>query len=356
MAYATGSGSYTDLMAAVLAFANADGWTLTGGDWPISKGNVRGVDWNTFTVAENDYTGGAPVPITARYIRLAVGNSPADATANLATTGNCAYVPNMHYTIDQWHIFSDPTVCDFIHVVVQFTNGYDAQVFGHFSFGEVEKFGMTYGGMAYVSAHNVRGYAPGNHNDRNNGHDAHSGIYARIKRHFTGRLGYSYAKYDVYNNFGFMVDSVDNPFPDNPLWPVADTFYGSGRLLDSYGPSSGSYEPENQTAWQGTNCKMNAGALFASGQPYSGGVTLGPLPCFIANTTSNSTALQFVNLGSFPDVRICRLNNFLPGDEVVYGGDTWKLFPFLCRKNSSTLGAQFEVTSGRYGLAYRKVV
>jgi hypothetical protein len=76
----------------------------------------------------------------------------------------------------------------------------------------------------------------------------------------------------------------------------------------------------------------------------------------IANTTSNSSTLRFINVGSFPNIRVCSLENLLEGDEITFASDTWAVFPVLCRKEKSTLGGQYQVTSGRYGFAYKKVV
>lgn len=354
MAYSTGSGAYTDLMAAVLAHAIADGWTTNGGNWPISKGRIRGVDWDTFTADYTDYTNSAAVPHTARWIRIAIGSSHANATANLGDSA--AHFPNMEYNIDQWHIFSDPASGnDYIHVVYQFSNGVDQKVFGHFSFGEVDRHGMTHGGVAYASGHPCRGFNPTNTSQRNSATDANAGNYARVQRIFTGRLGWSWSDYFVRNSTCYMISPTDPVFPDLPTWPQADILYDHARLLDTYGPTSTSFAP-NDGDWRSQNAKMNAQVMYATSHPYSGGISLGPLPMLIANTTSQSSTLQFVTPGSFPNVRVCNLSSFLEGDEVTYGSDTWMLFPMLCKKPRSTLGEQYVVSSGEFGFAYKKVV
>jgi len=360
MAYSTGSGNYVALMAAVLAHAVADGWVEAGGigtGWPISKGNVRGVDWTSFTASNTDYTNGG-VPHTTRWIRLAVGTSPANATTNAASSATSAHFPNMEYTIDTWHIFSDPSIGDHINVVVQFSNGVDAQVFGHFSFGELNKHGMTYGGLAYASAHPCRGFAADNNGDENFARDWQAGIYASIYRHFTGRLGFSYTNQLTFNNFVYVSHPMNSPFPTLPIWPSNDVIYDHSRLLDVYGPSETSYEPQNGSPSYITNFspKFSASALFAVSQPYSGGVSLMPIPVLISNTTSNSTTLRYINVGSAPNIRVCSLANLLAGDEVTYAGDTWQVFPFLCQKAMNTLGKNGIVSSGPHGLAYKKVV
>lgn len=362
MAYSTGSGDYNALMAAVLAHAVADGWTEAGGvgtGWPISKGNVRGVDWATFTEAATNYVTGAGVPHTTRWIRICVGSSPADATANAALgSNNGAYFPNMEYTIDAWHIFSDPSIGDHINVVYQFSNGVDAKVFGHFSFGELDKHGMSYGSLAYASAHPCRGFPANQNSDQNFSYDWQAGYYPSVYRHFTGRLGYSYTNRLTFNNFCYMTAPTDSPFPALPIWPSNDVLYDQGRLMDTIGHHSSSYEPQNiDPVYIGDlNSKFAAQCVAFTSQPYSGGVSMMPLPILIANTTSNSSTLRFINLGSAPNVRYCGLQNLLDGDEITYAGDTWQVFPLLCRKATSTLGQQNTVTSGLAGFAYKKVV
>lgn len=353
MAYATGSGTYIDLMAAVLAFANLDGWTLTGGTWPISKGNVRGVDWDSYTAAANDHTNGGAAK-TIRYGRLAIGTSPADATANV-TGGSAPVIPNMEYAIDQWFIFSDPSVGNFIHVVFQFANGPDAQVYQHFSFGEIDKHGMGYTGIAYAATNPMRGFNVGNFVNSNSGYDHNAGAYARFHRIFTGRLGYSSSDYFVGpTSVLWIADPTISPFPVDGLWPLADGLYDHARLLDTYGHGSTSFNTNSTTNLGQNNCKMVNQALWHSSQPYSGGVTLAPLPFFVADRTGNSTLLKFMALGSFPAVRLCSMDTFLPGDEVTYGADTWKLFPMLCKKDRGILDNT--ANSAQVGFAYKKVI
>lgn len=362
MAFSTGSGDYNALMAAVLAHAVADGWVEAGGigtGWPISKGNVRGVDWQTFTEGATDYTGGAGVPKTTRWIRLCVGSSPANATANAALgAGNGAYWPNMEYTLDEWNIFSDPSIGDHINVVYKFSNGVDANVYGHFSFGELNKHGMTYGSLAYASAHPCRGFAADVNGDENFARDWQGGNYPAFYRHFTGRIGFSYTNLLTYNNFCYMTGPVNPPFSALPVWPQPDILYDEGRLLDIYGFHSSSTEMHliSESFIDGLNVKFAAGVLVKTSQPYSGGVSLAPLPVLIGNTTANSSTLRFINVGSAPNIRLCAMENVIDGQEITYAGDTWVVYPLLCRKANSTLGQQYQVTSGLFGFAYKKVI
>lgn len=357
MSYSTGSGDYNALMAAVLAHCVGDGWIEAGGigtGWPISKGTIRGVDWATSTEAATDYTTGAGVAHTTRWINIAIGSTTSDATTR-AGNGEGANIPNMEYVIDQWYIFSDPTLCDYVNVVIRFSNGTDAQVFGHISFGELDKHGMGHSGVAFSSAHPVRGFSPDTKNDRNNGNEAHSGIYARIRRIFTGRLGYNYTTYLLRHGLAYMIDPLVPVTSVVPTWPQPNILHNDANVLDVYGPSDNSFEPNIKSIGD-EGCKLNCAVEFTSAQPYSGGVSFGALPLFITNSITNSLTLQFMNVGDFPNARVCSMINYLPADEITFGGDTWVLFPFLCKKARSTLGQQYTVTSGEHGLAYKKVV
>ena len=353
MAYTTGSGTYIELMAAVLAHANVDGWTLTGGDWPISKGNVKGVDWDTFTEAANDYTNGGAAK-TIRYLRVAIGTSGAGATANLP---QAAYIPNAEYAIDQWHIFSDPVNGNFIHVVFQFSNGPDAQVFQHFSFGEIDKHGMSYTGIAYSTANPMRGFAVSTSTSPSSGNDCNAGAYARFHRIFTGRIGFRWSDDHIGpTSVLWLADPAISPFPVDGIWPLAGELQNGDWLLDTYGHSSSSFSvasTDNFASRQ--NMKMVNAAVWHTAQPYSGGVTLAPLPFFVADRKALSdTATKFMALGSYPQVRLCAMDSFLPGDEVTFGADVWKLFPMLAKKDRGVLDNT--ANSAQVGFAYKKVV
>ena len=360
MAYSTGSGDYNALMAAVLAHAIADGWTSTGGTWPISKGNVRGVNWSTTTTTSADFTALGGANRTNRIIRIGVGISPADATANAALdTGASARLPNMDRTFTNWWIFSDPGVGkpDYIHVVFQFSNGVNPDCFGHFSFGELDRHGMTHGGVAYAAASPMRGFAQALDINTYTAQDWNAGAYRRVLRHFTGRLATSYSTAYYLNNLS-MILSAPSPFPGALAgFPAVDTVFDSTFMLDTLSPVSGSmlssYGPSLRGA-SDADFSMSAWFGMCSPQPYSGAIALGPLPVIMLNGTSN--AANAIHIGSFPNVRFCSMEGYNPGDEVTFGSDTWTVFPMLRKAALSTFGGNNVVTSMTNGYAYKKVV
>lgn len=362
MAFATGSGDYIALMSAVLAFAIADGWSTTGGNWPISKGNVRGVDWSTVIASETDFTALGGGNRNNRIIRLATGTSPANATANAGLdTIASARLPNMDRTFTNWWIFSDSGLGkpDHVHVVVRFSNGPNPDCFSHFSFGEVDRHGMTHGPISYAATSPLRAYALNLASGISAG-DWNGGAYRRGLRPFTGQLDFSFTKSYYLNNLSFIC-STPSVFPTSPSgFPSIDTVFDSSRMMDTYGPASGSinfYDRiASRTVVGGNPKNFSLSAFFpmALPQPYSGAIGLGPLPIIVLNGTVNSS--NGVLIGSFPNVRICSMEGYNPGDEVTFGSDTWVLFPMLRKTPNSLVHSAGVVTSGSIGFAYKKVV
>ncbi|UXO93749.1 hypothetical protein Pan1_34 [Pseudanabaena phage Pan1] len=364
MAYSTGSGDYNALMAAVLAHAVGDGWTTTAGNWPISKGNVRGVDWTTTTISDPDFTALGGANRTNRVIQIGVGTSPANATANAALTGtSSARLPNMDRTFTNWWIFSDPGVGkpDYIHVVFQFSNGINPDCFGHFSFGELDRHGMSHGGIAYAAASPMRGYAASIQNTQDNGNSArdwNAGPYRRVLRHFTGRMSTSFTTAYYLNNLA-MIAAAPSVFPASPAgFPAVDTLFSSDVMLDTYSPTSGALSSFSRStrssAGVDNDFALSTWFMMCLPQPYSGAIALGPLPVLILNGTTNAT--NAVHIGSFPNVRLCSMEGYNPGDEVTFGAETWVVFPMLRKTEFAQWGVLGAITSATVGFAYKKVV
>lgn len=362
MPYSTGSGDYIALMNAILAFAIADGWTTTGGNWPISKGVVRGVDWTTFTQSEADFTALGGANRTARSIRLAVGTSPANATANAASNATSAIVNNMDRTFTSWHIFSDPGVGkpDYIHVALQFSNGLDPSCWTHFSFGEIDRNGMTHTGAAYASSSNMRAYINLNSGaidsqarDWNGGFNGRAALGP-----FTGTVGLaSSPRYfnTPGNSLVVIIDPTVSPVPASG-WPAVNTVLTRDNFLNmnSFSSDWGGTQQGRAIITSASSTKAfryASMAMCARAQPYSGALSTAPFHLVLMNGTSNAARCIF--LGTFPGVRATSLEDYGEGDEVTFAADTWKVFPFLVKKDFSTVTTA-TVTTGPSGLAYKK--
>lgn len=355
MSFATGSGDYLALMNAILSFSVADGWVEDGGvgtGWPISKGRVRGVDWTTTTQSEVDVTvGGSGGTITSRYIRLSVGSTPADATANAVADAG-SHFRNAHYIFSNWWLYSDPASgADYVHAVVKFSNGANPDVYSHMSFGEVQRFGMTHGGIAYAMCHNARGWArntnSGNssqaHNSYNRGHKLFSGQVGETDDSFSDLSHMCQAPLAGSSVGGYSGEDVNRNNGDGVL-----DVTGLGADLedilqfDGQGQGGGGY-------------KWTTGVHGTIMPPFSGAISLMNIPFVLVNGTN--TGARGTYTGDFPNVRTCGLGNtYIGEEEITYAGETWQIFPWLRNTANNFLNDGAIVTSGRLGVAYKKVL
>ncbi len=352
MTYATGSGDYVALMAAILAFASSDGWTLTGGGgttWPISKGNVRGVDWSTDTFTAFDFTNGSPGgSFTARNIRIGLGTTPALATTQAATA--TSLMPNASFAFSEWHIFSDPASgTDYIHVAARFNNSAYSDNWAHISFGEVDKQGMGYTGIAYAAALNRKGWA----ND-NTGSPSAGGSWNTLNMScapFAGEAGSVDDASLGISSTSYIIQAT-SPVTAASGYPAVDTVIEDGTLLfdasrigqDITGPSVGVSGSGNRFSWN---------VIQSIPMPLTGAVSFAPLPFILANGTAVGNRITWC--GAFPGVRQCSMQDFNPADIVTFSSEDWMLFPFLRKTDNSFLNTPGAVTSGPAGLAYKRV-
>jgi hypothetical protein len=351
MAYSTGSGDYLDLFDAILTHAVADGWTEAGGvgtGWPISKGNVRGIDWSTYTATEDDVTiGGATGTKTQRYIRLGVGSSTGDATTDAAASPTI--IPNMAYDFSEWHIFSDTSLCDYIHVVVKFNNGVNSDCYTHFSFGEVDKGGLTYGSIAYATCHAARGYAETLQSN------TFSKDWNSLRETVNGWSGVIGEADSGTANITFMVNGTDAPTPDGSAgWPDHDEQITAGTNLwgKVFRQSFNTNDP-NPDANGFQIGGVDQIGWYAEPPSQIGSITMMPLMFMMGNSTAGTVRYRFC--GVFPDVRKCSMEGLSPGSEITYGSETWVIFPLVRNTPNSQLGESGVVTSGRAGIAFKKV-
>lgn len=354
MAYSTGSGDYIALMAAVLVHALADGWVETGGlatGWPISKGLVRGVDFTTYTASEDDLTeGGDGLTKTQRYIRLGLGTTGANATAN-AVSG-APEVANMAYTFIAWHIFSETAVNDHIHVVANFSNNATVDCWTHFSFGEVDAGGLTYGSVAYATGTARRAYAATTAGGATVTDDSSGLDWNTLNRApwpFCGEYG---ASDNGAGNLAIMIHGTTAPSPNAVGgYPAWDTQINAGanvwaKTLRQNDIATFTLTPDRDGPL--CNSAMVDAPVAAVGQ-----ISLLPMPVVLLNGELNSSRSRY--LGVFPNVRVCNVEGVLAGQEFTFGSDVWKVFPMTRSTADSDLNVRYKVTSGRIGFAYKKV-
>lgn len=353
MTISTGSGDYTALMGAILTHAITDGWTTSGGTWPISKGNVRGIDWTTFTQNEEDYTllGGATK--SARYVRIGIGTSPANATSNaaLSTASHC---PNMEYTFTSWTIYSDPSLCDYIQVVANFSNGVNGDCYINFGFGELDKKGMGHTAVVYATCHAKRGYAERSDRYGITAVDWNSGLYGTTGHGFTGETRWSWTDYSFTNPSCFMIDGTISPVTAG--WPLVDTVLDPHDAMDtlSFGTTTSTTQDNLGRRKNSMSWGPATSAAFSIPQPYSGSVSLSPLGFWLVQNGSSTGQIMY--LGDFPNIRSCNLRTYAPGDTVTYSAENWNLWPLLRICEENLLHGALQIGSGYAGFAHKRVV
>ena len=361
MAYSTGSGLYTDLMAAVLSHAIADGWTEAGGvgtGWPIvsPSGRIRGVDWDSTTSTESDFTlGGDGLPKTQRDGYLSVGSTPAEATSNAATlsTGSGVRLRNFAYTIANWWIFSDISAGEYIHVVYNFSNGAASDVYSHFSFGEVDKGGLTYGSIAYATSPDKRGYAESTTGGTSSPKSNKGSDWNTLNRSGNMWAGDWGEVDEGWSSVAYMVNGTTAPVPNGVGgWPAWDSIIAQGERLWS-GTARGS-----DTVFPSLDARRDghfaSSAWWLGLNAQTGVLPLMPIPFILINGMGTSARNRW--MGVYPDARFCTMNGVNPEDEITFGSDTWKVFPVLRKTNWGELNIRYRVTSGFAGYAYKKVV
>jgi len=351
MAFTTGSGTFTDLQNAIIAHALADGWTEANGlgtGFPLTIGNTF-VDLQTYTETETDFTiGSTRGTFTATNGALGLGIDSASAAADAALGSDAsARIPNATFAITNYFIFSDPASgSNYIHVCFEFTNGPDPRVFQHFSFGEVNKQGLTHGGISYVSSMYRRGYAA------SQGSGSSSGNWNSLNRSswpFAGAVGEAD---DGSSDTSYIIHSP-TPVDSAAGYPAMNTLIKRGAQMwdstrmggdfeNTMSASSVGYKP----GWSGMHITQNP--------PFTGAISLQILPCILVNSTGSSGSITWC--GVFPDVRQGNMTNYSAGDEVSFGSDTWQIFPWTKQTANTLLNDQNIVTSGQACLAYRKVV
>tara|TARA_R110000787_G_scaffold127118_1_gene238483 strand:- start:326 stop:1399 length:1074 start_codon:yes stop_codon:yes gene_type:complete len=357
MAYSTGSGDYVALMAAVLVHAVADGWTEDGGigtGFPIVSPNGNTCyDWTSFTSVENDFTlGGAGGVRTQRYIRHGLGITGALATTNAAST--TTVTPNMAYTFTEYHIFSDLTVSEHITVVVGFSNGVNPDVFTTFSFGELDKGGLTYGGVSYATGHEMQGYAETT-NAGSSQNMTWNWALSFTRLGFCGVVGESGGTTSA--NHSFITQSTLAPHVNGTAgWPAWDLVHQNGAYVwnkQGIGTVQETYSQQRSASPAASRGIVNE-VVFTSAPSQTGTVSMMPQPFFVINGTDISSSLMY--LGVYPNSRLTSVEGVIAGQEITYGSEVWKIFPILRKTDWNIIQTSGIVTSGTAGIAIKKVV
>lgn len=323
MAYETGTATnLADLMTKLDTFAVANGWTSdqlsTGtGQSALHKGSVYvSFRWNTGTplvlgiYQALGYTGGnqpGQHPNDSGNGAVSSTNTVLDDERCVGDIGNGAFPSYFFFEQD-----SGPA---YIHVVVEIST----DVFRHFGFGNIEKFGDWTGGEYVYGQFKTTTGATSNNNT-----NLLDGLFlggASRERSATlhceglpGQAGTS--------KWGDVSDNTTNPANDTA---------GNTRIMIHGG-------------FRGGPIARHFGFL-APGST-SGFVPQYPIGLFYRDFTNSNAYF----LGFQPDVRGINIRFFVPKEEVTIGSDVWVMFPASQKSTAATANASLYL-----GVAYKKV-
>lgn len=374
MAYATGGSgaNITDLMDALRTFAVGQGWTVDKWDSTarllfLSKGSCAVSMFGDTSVTATQWTGanggGSSAVIPDHWLRIALNTSNnaglstfwghPGSVVTFAGDGEQITINGLTGPYVAWHFFADSSVGDHIHCVVQI----NAECFMHFSFGHVDKKGLTHSGVAYVTGQvntwfrNVQTFNPSNTNQS---------PYNRVQRQ---NIPFLRASDQGANG------SHDNAMPlilrNTDAWPASWTAAGVfvvGR--DGVAPhyrvnlnySRGWSHPNQFPSGGDFSGYLLDQVLIAEPTPYSNIVPMFPVPCIRSYYNSIDQSLnRLCYLGDFPNVRAMNMTNLTPGQEITLGADTWKVFPALRQTSWESEGVIDGASTGQYAVAYKKV-
>lgn len=304
MAYETGNTTgNSDLLSKLSTFAQANGWSYgacSGGGMVLSKNGV-------FTSITSD--------AGAVYMMGCTGYSSGSTWNNQpGNSGRTAVTNYMGGSHKAYHFFAGNT---YIYVVVEVTTN----IFRHFNFGELTKFG-TYSGGAFV-------------NGTRWSTQASRPIYTHTE--------YANDPWGFYQVVPFDGACYTNHSSNHVR---ADIDGNSNKFWTLYRAESGG---EANSVVRSNTGLMDS--LFdRSLNSFNQRTIL--LPIYVS--VSRPAGLYSL-IGMAPDIRYLNMSNYNPGQTLTIGSDEWVIFP-LVQKTNTWLDEFSAVQSSAYfGLAYKKV-
>lgn len=323
------ASNIADLFTKLSTFAVAAGWTQ---DYAASDRLFlhKGSCYVAFRWAASSPTG------AGIYQALGFINSGTDPGSHTNDSGQGAIsgtnatimagrsVPLVNSTMPYW-FFTDGS--NYVHVVVQVAGG----DFRHFGFGSLDKIGTWTGGeYSYGHLVTVTTGTRAINGDSTVILDALAGIA-------TGSPGASATATVQPFAASLHIESAPNQ-SGSSKWALA---WGGGT------PSSND---------RGGNSRANVQGGFRGGPTavafgrFTGTLLTGLVPMYtIPQYYKDPSNARYYPIGLMHDVRGCRMDAFVGGQEVSIASDTWIVFP---AKALATFGAS---NTGMQGIAYKKI-
>lgn len=356
----TSASDWRDLLSVIAAFAVGQGWTKvydtisTTGQVGLSKDNCHVAigEFRSDTTAltpetHDDLVNGGTIQDARIIASLGTSldpnnpwywghpGSPQTNYGSTSTQRNWCHFNDVIGPISNVWLFSDAQG-DYIHVVAQGA----AERYTHFSFGSLDRKGMTHPKPGYVTGvywtwwpDDVDGpadstYSPNDIADANND---------------------TFLDLTIYSYHCFIASGTLNPnlgFTDGPF--VSRTSMMNPLAL-------GNNKATHTGGVTATTDHMLDYFLAVENQMTTGGVPLMSLPFIYTGGSASETCF----MGEMPDVRIVSIRNLNPGQEIKYGNEVWQVFPVKRKtehaETKSGTNPGEEASSYKWGLAYKKV-
>lgn len=322
MAYETGSASSpSDLLDKLRAFLLTNGWTInsfitvgSGKRLHVQKGacyfNFRSYHGETLSNA-NDLNN---QNISGFW---GIGGYPSDGYSganNWNSQPGCplygpyyrgGYANQLSSAIPTYHFFTYTDITE-VHVVIEFVTG----KFQHINFGDLQKYNASALGGRWMSMPTGVDEQLPQISGVDYNYGAASMVPFRCSAYTaTGIFQSSLVRVNIDNHDGWAFDANNSSYGASPIAAVGPHYY-------------------------------NQDLETATTSPYSWQTQL--LPYVIGIVRSNASVSPF---GEIKHLRELDITNYIEGEEIVLGPDTWKVFP-VYQKGGYTL---------QRGIAIRKV-
>jgi hypothetical protein len=321
MAYSLVSASSPKtLLAAIITFATAQGWTIdydhangvgsvVGGQIALSSGNCH-IAIGEQTAVQNPIVVTGPANDGRLYMALASAINPAliqfwnHTGSNVTTAADTDrnIINDVWGPMDEVHFFGNE---DYIICMVKCS----ANRWTMFGFGNLNMKGLPDGAPGFCFSNYQEWW-----NIATSGDHINAALYL--------------ASYFICNT---TISNAINVFIPNG---VLDTSFGfaAGNVIATGRNSAnhilamifGASHPEAGETDNSAGSFALDHLLYTRPQTTTGGVALMALPVFYQDTALNLMSF----LGEFPIVRACRMTNLAPGAEITYGSDIYKVFPW----------------------------
>lgn len=355
----TSGSDRRDLLAEIEDFASTYGWTteyddiVSSGQLALSNSNCHVALTDTGTTSQTDAVNGGSV--TDGHITAALATSINTGNQNFhghpgsivtsAGDGDRVITNDLAASLSNIYLFTDAAET-YVHCVVQ--NASNRYTF--FSFGNLDKKGMTHADIGYLLGCNYTWWpnvatfaANSNYGPNNIGFTSHA-------------LGHIFSPGNVLVTFG---SAANIHIPSGVLDTVLGFSSGvqmvtAANIHEPVGVVS-SVRPDGLAPASVSGIMSNAARIMNSSA--TGGAPLWPVPViYLAGLAEASLSCY---LGEIPDVAYVNMQGFAAKDIVTYGSDDWQLFPI------KALGDIEETTHGnspaspantaQYGIAIKRI-